>query len=93
MDQDPDAVAAASRTLAEYADRATVLEGNFRNAAKLLEQYIDVGLNGALLDLGVSSHQIDTTARGFSFRRGTPLNMRMGGTAGGWRTAQFRFGS
>lgn len=87
LDQDREAVAAASRALAEYADRATVLEGNFRNAAKLLKEYIDVGLSGVLVDLGVSSHQIDTTARGFSFRRGTPLNMRMGGTAGGWRTA------
>jgi 16S rRNA (cytosine1402-N4)-methyltransferase len=87
LDQDRDAVSAASLRLADYDGRATVLEGNFRNAAKLLEEYIDVGLNGALLDLGVSSHQIDTTARGFSFRRGTPLNMRMGGTAGGWRTA------
>lgn len=87
LDQDREAVAAASRKLAEHTDRATVLEGNFRDAAKLLEEYIDVGLSGALLDLGVSSHQIDTTARGFSFRRGTPLNMRMGGTAGGWRTA------
>ena len=63
------------------------MTGNFRDAAELLEEYKDVGLDGALLDLGVSSHQIDTMARGFSFRRGTPLNMRMGGTTGGWRTA------
>jgi 16S rRNA (cytosine1402-N4)-methyltransferase len=63
------------------------MTGNFRDAAELLQEYKDVGLDGALLDLGVSSHQIDTMARGFSFRRGTPLNMRMGGTTGGWRTA------
>jgi 16S rRNA (cytosine1402-N4)-methyltransferase len=44
-------------------------------------------LVGALLDLGVSSHQIETTARGFSFRPGTPLIMRMGGTTGGRRPA------
>jgi len=87
LDQDPDAVKAASERLAAYGERAKILTGNFRDVAELLEEYIDVGLDGALLDLGVSSHQIDSTARGFSFRRGTPLNMRMGGTTGGWRTA------
>ena len=87
LDQDPEAVAAARERLAGFGDRARIETGNFRDAAELLEEYIDVGLDGALLDLGVSSHQIDTTARGFSFRRGTPLNMRMGGTTGGWRTA------
>jgi len=87
LDQDPEAVEAAQARLADYGERARVLAGNFREVAALLEEYIDVGLDGALLDLGVSSHQIDTTARGFSFRRGTPLNMRMGGTTGGWRTA------
>jgi 16S rRNA (cytosine1402-N4)-methyltransferase len=87
LDQDPDAVEAARARLARFEDRAIVMTGNFRDAAELLQEYIDVGLDGALLDLGVSSHQIDTMARGFSFRRGTPLNMRMGGTTGGWRTA------
>lgn len=87
LDQDWEAVEAARARLAEFGERATILAGNFRNAAALLEEYTDVGLDGALLDLGVSSHQVDTTARGFSFRRGTPLNMRMGGTTGGWRTA------
>jgi 16S rRNA (cytosine1402-N4)-methyltransferase len=87
LDQDPEAVEAAQARLADYGERATVLAGNFREVAALLEGYIDVGLDGALLDLGVSSHQIDMTARGFSFRRGTPLDMRMGGTTGGWRTA------
>lgn len=87
LDQDTEAVAAARVRLARFGDRAIVMTGNFRDAAELLEEYRDVGLDGALLDLGVSSHQIDTMARGFSFRRGTPLNMRMGGTTGGWRTA------
>jgi 16S rRNA (cytosine1402-N4)-methyltransferase len=87
LDQDSDAVSAARERLVEFGDRAEVVTGNFRDAAELLEEYGDVGLDGALLDLGVSSHQIDTTARGFSFRRGTPLNMRMGGTTGGWRSA------
>ncbi len=87
LDQDPDAVAAARERLAPYGTRARVLEGNFRHARELLEPVGETDLDGALLDLGVSSHQIDTEARGFSFRRGTPLNMRMGGTTGGWRTA------
>jgi len=87
LDQDWEAVEAARARLADFGERATILAGNFRDAAALLEEYTDVGLDGALLDLGVSSHQVDTTARGFSFRRGTPLNMRMGGTTGGWRTA------
>jgi 16S rRNA (cytosine1402-N4)-methyltransferase len=87
LDQDPDAIEAARARLARFGDRAMVMTGNFRDAAELLQEYKDVGLDGALLDLGVSSHQIDTMARGFSFRRGTPLNMRMGGTTGGWRTA------
>jgi len=87
LDQDTEAVAAARARLARFGDRAIVMTGNFRDAAELLQEYKDVGLDGALLDLGVSSHQIDTMARGFSFRRGTPLNMRMGGTTGGWRTA------
>ena len=87
LDQDADAVEAARARLARFGDRAMVMTGNFRDAAELLQEYKDVGLDGALLDLGVSSHQIDTMARGFSFRRGTPLNMRMGGTTGGWRTA------
>lgn len=88
LDRDPEALAAAERRLGIRGDRAVVIEGNFREAPELLAEIGEkVDLAGALLDLGVSSHQIDTTARGFSFRRGTPLNMRMGGTTGGGRTA------
>jgi 16S rRNA (cytosine1402-N4)-methyltransferase len=88
LDQDPEALAAARRRLGVRGDRVAFIEGNFRDAARIVAGlgYED-GLSGALLDLGVSSYQIDTTARGFSFRRGTPLNMRMGGTTGGGRTA------
>ncbi|MCL7966979.1 MAG: 16S rRNA (cytosine(1402)-N(4))-methyltransferase RsmH [marine benthic group bacterium] len=88
LDRDPDALAAAARRLGVRGDRASLIRGNFRNAPELVAELSSEGdLAGALLDLGVSSHQIDTTARGFSFRRGTPLNMRMGGTTGGGRTA------
>lgn len=88
LDQDPDALEAAARRLGVRGDRAVLIRGNFRDAPELLATTSEErDLAGALLDLGVSSHQIDTTARGFSFRRGTPLNMRMGGTTGGGRTA------
>lgn len=88
IDRDPDAVAAARRRLAKHAGRTRIEEGDFRDAARIVAgDLTEEGLAGALLDLGVSSHQIDTAARGFSFRRGTPLDMRMGGTTGGRRTA------
>jgi 16S rRNA (cytosine1402-N4)-methyltransferase len=88
LDRDPEALAAAGGRLGIRGDRVVLLKGNFRDAAKIVADRDDIDdLAGALLDLGVSSHQIDTTARGFSFRRGTPLNMRMGGTTGGGRTA------
>ncbi len=88
IDRDPAALAAARVRLAEWSDRVTLLEGNFRDAAEIVADRCGIAnLDGALLDLGVSSHQIDEAARGFSFRRGTPLNMRMGGTTGGGRTA------
>jgi 16S rRNA (cytosine1402-N4)-methyltransferase len=88
LDQDPDALTAARKRLGVRGDRVVFVNGNFRNVARIatdLKQIDD--LAGALLDLGVSSYQIDSEARGFSFRRGTPLNMRMGGTTGEGRTA------
>ncbi|MFQ5746224.1 MAG: 16S rRNA (cytosine(1402)-N(4))-methyltransferase RsmH [Gemmatimonadota bacterium] len=88
MDRDPEARAAAGRRLAVFGDRVRICAGDFREAGRALEDVAGgEGLEGALLDLGVSSHQIDRTARGFSFRRSTPLDMRMGGTTGGRRTA------
>jgi 16S rRNA (cytosine1402-N4)-methyltransferase len=88
FDRDPEAIEAARRRLSGYGERVEIVEEDFRNAAAWLAERLDIkSLAGALLDLGVSSHQLDTKARGFSFRRGTPLNMRMGGTTGGGRTA------
>ena len=86
LDRDPEAVDAARDALAEFGDRVRVLRGDFRDAPELVREAggdETTTLAGALLDLGVSSHQIEDTARGFSFRPGTPLNMRMGGTTGG----------
>jgi 16S rRNA (cytosine1402-N4)-methyltransferase len=75
VDRDMEALAEAKRNLASYGDRVTILASDFASAAESITE----PLSGALLDLGVSSHQIDETRRGFSFRRGAPLDMRMSG--------------
>lgn len=87
IDQDPDAIEAARERLAPWETRVTLIQANFRDLDRLPGRNDMRDLEGALLDLGVSSHQIDTTARGFSFRPGTSLRMRMGGTTGGGKPA------
>jgi len=78
VDRDPEALAAARARLAPFGDRVCFVEARFDRAlddARVSEQALD----GVVLDLGVSSHQIDLDRRGFTFREGAPLDMRMAG--------------
>ncbi len=73
FDRDPEACAEASKRLSGFGDRLTVINDNYANVAKHVQN-----VDGWLVDAGVSSHQLDVAARGFSFREAGPLDMRMG---------------
>ncbi len=77
LDQDPQALALAQERLAPFQDRLQLLQGNFRRLRELLSSLGIREVDGVLFDLGVSSLQLDTPARGFSFRQPAPLDMRM----------------
>lgn len=82
LDRDPEALRKAAEVLAPFGDRVTLRHRNFSEAAEVLAELGITGLDGMLLDLGVSSHQLDSAERGFSFRSDAPLDMRMDPTAG-----------
>jgi 16S rRNA (cytosine1402-N4)-methyltransferase len=89
LDRDPDALAAARARLREYeeAGRFVAVLGNFANVDDI-EALDGARFDGIPLDLGVSSHQLDALDRGFSFREGAPLDMRMAGAAAPMRAAE-----
>lgn len=77
IDQDEAAIAAATERLEPYADRVTLIRDNYENAVSDLKSMGIARVDGVVLDLGVSSYQLDTVERGFSYKYDTALDMRM----------------
>ena len=85
LDRDPDALAAARASLQEWGDRVELVHADYRELERVLDERGLPGTDGVLADLGVSSLQLDSPDRGFSFRRDEALDMRMDRSSG--RTA------
>src|SRR6185437_9074550 len=77
IDRDPDAIARGATLAARYPGRLHLMQGQFGDMLALLAENGVAALDGVMLDLGVSSFQLDDPARGFSFRADGPLDMRM----------------
>ena len=81
IDRDWDALRAAGARLSPFGERFVPLHGNYANIKTLLQRAGFDGMDGMLMDLGVSSYQLDNPERGFSFHNDAPLDMRMDQTA------------
>lgn len=77
IDQDADAIAAATKRLEPFSDRVTIVRNNYCNFEQVLKELSVDKVDGIVLDLGVSSYQLDTAERGFTYKTDAPLDMRM----------------
>ena len=77
IDQDADAISAATKRLETFSDQVTIVRSNYENMVTVLKELGIDQVDGIYLDLGVSSYQLDTAERGFTYREDAPLDMRM----------------